>query len=322
MQAEIAQARAIIDAASRIAVVGHVRPDGDTVGSTLALTLILEALGKRVTPVLADGVPQRFRFLPCAERVQPRPPDDLEVLITVDVSDLGRLGFAFHGASKPDLNFDHHPTNTRFASVNFVVTEAASTTEVLYNLSPQLGFPIEVDAATNLLAGLLTDTIGFRTQNVRPGSLRMAAELMEQGAPIAALYEQTLTQRSYDALRFWGRGLSRLGKEDGLVWASLTLEDRMHVGYTAPDDADLIDVLTTIQEVRVAIIFVEQGQGKVKVSWRAREGFNVASLAERFGGGGHTLAAGALLDGELDDVQRRVLPATQALLSPALENTE
>ena len=191
---------------------------------------------------------------------------------------------------------------------------AAATAEVLFDLSIPLGLQITTDIATNLLAGLVTDTIGFRTSNVTPKVLRIAAQLIELGASLAEVYERSLNQRSFVAARYWGCGLSRLEREDGLLWASLTLEDRKSVGYPGPDDADLINLLSTIENSEVILIFVEQSGGKVKVSWRSRSGLNVASLANAFGGGGHEQAAGAMIAGELDEVKAKVLSATRKIL--------
>ena len=180
-------------------------------------------------------------------------------------------------------------------------------------LADPLGLEIDSYIATNLLAGLVTDTIGFRTTNVTPKVLQVVARLIELGAPLAEIYELALNRRSFIAARYWGRGLSRLEQEDGLVWTSLTLEDRQHVGYSGKDDADLINLLSTIDGAEVTVIFVEQPGGTVKVSWRSRAGLNIATLAEAFGGGGHHQAAGAMIDGDLEEVSKRVISATRAI---------
>jgi phosphoesterase RecJ-like protein len=308
-------AEKLLAQAHTVLVISHIRPDGDAVGSLLALTLLLERAGKKATPILADGLPERFAFLPGAQRIRRAPEGRAELIVAVDCSDAARLGVdeGLLGA-KPDVNFDHHATNTRYARVNIVRPEAAATAEVLYDFAVAAGYTIDPAVATCLLAGLVTDTVGFRTENVTPEVLRLAASLVEAGAPLADVYDRGLNRRSVAAARYWGRGLSNLGWEDGIAWASLTTADRRAAGYSGNDDADLINLLTTLDGAEIALVFVEQSGGKVKVSWRSAAGVDVASLAQAFGGGGHEPAAGAMIEGELQEVRTRVLDAARLSL--------
>jgi phosphoesterase RecJ-like protein len=320
VRSEFRKAGELIEAARAICLISHERPDGDAVGSLLALTASLQSSGKRAVPVLADGVPGRFRFLPGADSVQTRLPDSWDLLICVDSGDLGRLGLDTSAiTAAPDVNIDHHPTNTKYAGVNIVDPAAASTAEILYDLILALELPLNVDVATNLMAGIVNDTIGFRTTNVTPKVLRTAADLLERGAPLAKIYERCLSQRSFVAARYWGSGLSNLERDGGLVWASLSLEERRRIGYPGPDDADLVDLLSTIDGAEVVVILVEQPGGKTKVSWRCQDGLDVSGLAASFGGGGHKPAAGAVIEGSLTDVKARVLDATRKLLHNSME---
>lgn len=313
---EVQQAKALIEAATHITVVSHVRPDGDAVGSMLALTLALQAQGKQVTPVLQDLVPERFGFLPGAGQVRNEFPQDPGLLISVDCAESARIGFAERGpATIPQINIDHHQTNSGFAAVNLVDPAAASTTEVLYLLAAELDLELSPQVCENLLAGLLTDTIGFRTVSVTSRTLRLSAELLELGTPLARLYESVLNSRSFTAARFWGYGLARLMQENGLIWTALTSEDRQASQYASLDDADLIDLITTIEGVRVALLFIEQPGNQVKVSWRALQGDDVARIAGQFGGGGHKPAAGATIPGSLEEVREVVLTATRKLMA-------
>jgi phosphoesterase RecJ-like protein len=301
--------------AHTVIVISHVRPDGDAVGSLLGLTLLLEAAGKKVTPILADGSPERFLFLPGADQIQRMPREKADLLVAVDCSDAARLGVSEESlGGKPDINFDHHATNTSYARLNIVRPEAAATAEVLYDFAVAAGYTVDAAAATCLLTGLVTDTVGFRTENVTPAVLRLAATLVELRAPLAEVYDRGLNRRSLAAARYWGRGLASLGWDDGIAWASLTAEDRRAAGYPGTDDADLINLLTTLDGAEIALIFVEQPGGKVKVSWRSAAGVDVASLAQAFGGGGHEPAAGAMIEGALDEVRTRVLEAARSSL--------
>jgi phosphoesterase RecJ-like protein len=315
MTTEVERAAKLIAGSSEIVVLGHERPDGDTVGSMLALTLALQEIGKRVWPVLAGGLPRKWQFLPGANQVRPELPAGEKSIVTVDAADIRRLGPL--DVKRVDLNFDHHPSNTQFGKINLVEPGAASTTVVLYRLFPELELPLEVDIASNLLLGLITDTLGFRTSSVSPHSLRIAAELIELGADISELYRKALLIRSYEAVRYWAQGLSRMDMRDEVVWAVLRVSDRELAGYPSSDDADLIEVLTTIEGPRVAILLVEQPEGQVKISWRALPGVDVSRLASTFDGGGHELAAGAMIEGEVQEVVERVLKATFAAIVEA-----
>jgi phosphoesterase RecJ-like protein len=320
VRADIAKARKMLEQAESITIIGHQRPDGDAIGSLLALTSSLENSNKRIKPVLVDGIPGRFRFLPGSDRVEKTLPEESDLFVVVDCSDLERMGLSGDGLPrKPDINIDHHPTNTNFAVVNLVDPNAAATSEMIFNLAPQLGLPLDTDVATNLLAGIVTDTIGFRTSNVTSKVLEVAAQLIKLGAPLAMIYEQTLNLRSFVAARYWGSGLSNLEHENGLAWATLTLEDRKLVGYPGKDDADLINLLTTIEGMEVVLVFVEQKEEQVKISLRSKGKVNVADLAVFFGGGGHDQAAGAIISGEIEEVKSKVLGEVRKALRRVME---
>jgi len=315
MTAEVRRAAKLIAGSSDIVVISHERPDGDAVGSLLGLTMALQKIGKQVWPVLPGGLPQKWQFLPGADQVRPQLPQGEYSIVTVDAADIQRLGTL--KVPRVDLNIDHHPSNTQFGNINLVNPAAAATAAFLYRLFPELGLPLELDIAVNLLVGLITDTLGFRTSSVRPDSLRIAAELIELGADIAELYRKALFGRSYEAVRYWAHGLSRMDMRDDVVWAVLRVSDRALASYPGSDDADLIDVLTTIEGPRVAILFVEQPEAQVKISWRALPGVDVSGLAASFGGGGHAPAAGAMIEGEIQEVVDRVLHSTFAAMVEA-----
>lgn len=304
-----------LQAANRILVVSHIRPDGDAVGSLLALGLALQAVGKDVQMVLSDGVPGDYRHLKGSDKVLAKPQGFFDYIAVVDCSDLERTGSALNGYSIPDLNIDHHPTNMKFARLNLVETHAVATAEMLSDYLPQFGLLITKPVAEALLTGLITDTIGFRTVNMTPKALRVAADLMETGVNLPDLYQRTLLSRSLNAVRYWGAGLSKISANGRLVWTTLTLADRQQVGYPGRDDADLINILSTIENIDIALIFIEQTDERIKVSWRSKPGFDVSQIAFNFGGGGHKSAAGAEIEGTLEEVQSKVLNMTQSLLS-------
>jgi phosphoesterase RecJ-like protein len=270
--------------------------------------------------VLSDSVPSALKFLPGSDKVVTSPEGQFDMVIVLDCGNLDRVGSALNGYSKVDLNIDHHPDNTKFAAINIVDSQAVSVTEMLTGLLPEFGLAIDTDVATNLLAGLITDTLGLRTQNMRPAALRRAADLFELGADLPGLYYKTQIERSYKATRYWAAGLSALDRRDGLVWATLSLESRQSVQYPGRDDADLVNILSAIDDAVVAIIFVQQDDHTVKVSWRSRSGsVNVAQVAHKFEGGGHSAAAGAMISGSLQEVKAKVIETTYEMLAEKLK---
>lgn len=302
-----------LSVAQRVLVVAHIRPDGDAIGSVIGLGLALKETGKDVQMVLPDGVPANFRHLVGSEQVRTRSEGSFDFVIVLDCSDLERTGNALNGRT-PDLNIDHHVTNLNFARINLVDTNAVATAEILAKLLTDLELPMPPTVLEALLTGIITDTIGFRTSNMTSKALRVAADLMERGAKLSELYQRALGERSFEAVRFWGAGLNLLEREGRLVWTTLTLADRKSAGYSGRDDADLINIISSIEGADIAIIFVEQPNGRVKVSWRAKAGFDVSRVALDFGGGGHPAASGAELWGNLEEVRLNVLQLTRLLL--------
>ena len=304
-----------IKKADRILGISHIRPDGDAVGSLIGLGLILEELGKEVNLVLEDGVPIVFQHLTGSDKVFREAAGVYDLVIVVDCSDIDRTGSILDEYGEADVNIDHHPTNTHFAKLNLVNEDAVATAEMIYEIAEILSLPITLPIAESLLTGIITDSLGFRTSNTSPKALRIAAKLQEQGANLPVLYRKAMIEKSFEAIKYWGQGLSKITQEDGLVWTSLSLEDRKLADYRGRDDADLINVLSTIRDTDVSLVFVEQKGGTVKVSWRAQPGFDVAQIALKFGGGGHKPAAGAEIKGDLDRVQDDVLEATRKALA-------
>lgn len=308
--------KAKFETANNILIVSHIRPDGDAIGSLLGLGLALQNAGKHVQMVLNDGAPALFTHLPGAEQVKKQPEPGFDLFVTVDCADFKRTGKQFQEMRKPDINIDHHVTNEKFGEINLVEAEAVATSEVLTSHLPGWGLAITPEVAAALTTGIVTDTLGFRTSNTSASSLRRMATLMETGINMPELYNRALNYRAYSAARYWGAGLSSLKSEDSIVYGTLRLSDRRETGYGGNDDADLINIISTITDHVVGMIFVEQTDGTVKISWRAlQSGINVSPIAKSFGGGGHAAAAGADIPGSLEDIQPRVLAATREMLN-------
>lgn len=308
--------KARLGAAQSVLIASHVRPDGDAVGSLLGLGLALQEAGKSVQMVLADGVAASFRHLEGADLVRTGIEGAFDTFITVDCADFKRTGKPFAATRQPDINIDHHITNEEFGHLNLIEGEEVATSAILTNHLPAWGYPITKPVAAALLTGIITDTLGFRTSNVTPECMRQVATLMESGVDMPDLYMRGLVRRSYAASRYWGTGLSKLKRKDGIVFATLTLADRKAAGYSGSDDADLINVISAVDGFKVGMIFVEQPKNRVKVSWRALQpGIDVSAVAIQFGGGGHAAAAGADIEGSIDDVRSSALRSTREMLS-------
>jgi phosphoesterase RecJ-like protein len=301
--------------ANKVLVISHQRPDGDATGSMLAMGLALISARKEVQMVLKDGIPDNFRFLDGSELIVTQPKGSVDYIIVVDSGEIERTDTDLNEYNEPDLNIDHHKTNTNFAKVNLVESDAVATAEILTEYLPAFGFRISKPIANALLIGIVTDTIGFRTTNVNPKVLRMVADLMELGGELADIYNKTIVEQSLAAARYWGAGLSKIKMVDGLVWTTLTLKERNEAGYKARDDADLVKVLSAIEGSKVALILTEQSDGYVKISWRlcgsSETELDVSEIAQLFGGGGHKAAAGADVKGKLGEVLVKVLADTK-----------
>lgn len=305
-----------LNTSQNIIVASHVRPDGDAIGSLLGLGLALLDAGKSVQMVLVDGVPASFRHLEGSELIVKEPTGGHDTFITVDSADFRRVGKAFENFGQPDINIDHHKTNEQFGKLNLIEADEVATAAILTNHLPEWGYKITRPIAAALLTGIVTDTLGFRTSNTNPSALRLCASLMETGVDMNTLYMKALVNKSFPAAKYWGAGLSSLEQKDGIVWASLTVEDRKRSGYGGNDDADLINMVSAIDGNKVGMIFVEQTDNHVKISWRALEpGIDVSKVAKHFNGGGHAAAAGADIPGVLSEVRPLVLQTTLEMLA-------
>lgn len=302
--------------ANKVVIASHVRPDGDAIGSLLGLGLALQNAGKSVEMILADGAPSSFKFLEGSNLVKKEPGGSHDTFITVDCADFKRTGKIFENFGQPDINIDHHITNEKFGKLNLIEAEEVATAAILTNHLPEWGFKITKPIAAALLTGILTDTLGFRTSNVTPEALRQAAQLMEAGVDLPEIYMESLVRKSFPAAKYWGAGLSSLESKNGIVWGTLTLADRKSAGYGGNDDADLINMISAIDGHKVGMVFVEQNNNHVKISWRALQpGIDVSPIAKHFNGGGHAAAAGADIEGSLVDVQKEVLMKTRELIN-------
>lgn len=314
LEAGIQEAARFIAAYDQFLVVSHLSPDGDAIGSTLAMAGILKALKKSYRLANPDGLPAKYGILPWAEEVlsaeDAAASGPFRCVLALDAADKKRLE-PFPERFADDvkiLNIDHHPTNTRYGTVQLVVPEAAATAQLVYYLAFALDVAVDEPLATCLYTGILTDTGGFRYSNTNPEVMRIAAELLVAGADPGRLAEQFLERMSAAQLQLLQRALSRLQRElDGrLAWTYVTEQDFQETGATEADVDGLVQYALRVEGVEVGILFRETAPDRCKVSFRSREPVDVSRLAARFGGGGHARAAGCTVHGELAQVMEQV----------------
>lgn len=327
-QETIQQIREKIHSAQRIAIFSHIRPDGDTLGSLFGLGQALRMAGKSVQLISSDPLPKEgwFPGADSAEAAQVQTyPDAFDLSICVDISSRDRAGdfFQDHPEVQPDIVFDHHYSNLGFGKLNYVDDKAASNSEILTELIPQLGLTIDAMSANYLLSGVLTDTQGFSTSNVTPKTLQLAAALVAAGGNLYQLYADVIKAHSLEANALWEAAFRNSQVELPLIWATIPHADRVAAHYPDSDDASVVNRLLSSNGVKVAIVFMESPDGKrTKVSWRAKPGFNVADVATSFGGGGHIAASGADVEMTLNETVEAVVAATKEMIRKAFEGPE
>ncbi len=311
-------AAAAIHASQTIVLACHVNPDGDALGSMLGLALALLPLGKTVTCLSEDGVPDLLKFLPSAGLVQQTTDEAaFDLALVVDSGDLPRVGKTIQpviGRARRVVDIDHHVTSGAFGDIRVLDARAASTAEIVYALLLALQAPITPEIATCLFTGIITDTGSFRFQNVTPNTLQVAAALLEAGAPPAFISEHVFENRTFAATQLLGHALSSLKQTaDGrIVWAHIAAADFAEVGATDQDTEGIVSYVRGVQGAEVGILFREMATGGVRVSLRARDTVNVAEIAAQFGGGGHRMASGCTVDLPLADAEAAVLQAILA----------
>jgi Exopolyphosphatase-related proteins len=307
------EAVAALQAASDIVLACHVNPDGDTLGCMLSLGLALEGMGKRVTLLSADGVPEIYTFMPGVERIERGTERrDFDLAVVVDAGDLNRIGAANRAtveAAPVLMDIDHHVTGGEFGHVRLLDATAAATAEIVYDLLLALGVRITPPLAENLLCALLTDTGSFRFMNVTPRTFALAGGLMQMGASPAPIAERVFDNRSFAAQKLLGRALESLRRNaDGSVaWAHVTQADFREFGGTDEDTEGIVNAVRAVRGTRAALFLREMPNGKLRVSLRAQDPFDVAAVAAVFGGGGHRLAAGCTLEGPLAEAEARLV---------------
>lgn len=301
-------------------VTSHMNPDGDAIGSSLGLALLLEAMGKRVTVYNQGPIPKLYSFLPAVDRIQIELPENsfFQASFILDCASFERVGESFARFKEKGLIVvvDHHPPRQVQEGLQLIETQASATAELVYEIALRLGVRLPAETATALYAGLMTDTGSFRFSNTTPRALEVAGRLLAAGADHRLLVEQLYESFPPERFRLLGRALNTLrllkGNKVALVWVTRAMfqevgaEDEMTDGF--------VDIPRSIKGVEVAVLIREKEDSEYRVNLRSRGRVDVGELASRFGGGGHPNAAGFTLRGPAAELETSLLSALEGAI--------
>ena len=303
---ELQKIDTLIKKSSRILIIPHKSPDGDTIGSALAMYQVLMRMGKSVEIICYDSAPPEFAFLPNIEKIRKGEPSlNYDSYLILDAGATHLTGFH---ESHPDLfnktldviNIDHHQSNDFYGKYNIVDSNAASTTMVLYEILTALGYSIDRFTATCLLTGIYTDTGSFMHSNTRSDVLRVGARLLAKGADLRSISKEVFNTTKISTMRLWGRVLKNINQTpEGITMSVVKEKDFTDTGADYSEMSGVVDYINSVPGSEYSVILTEKA-GKVKGSLRTlKNEVNVAEIAANYGGGGHTKAAGFTITGRL-----------------------
>ena len=304
-------------------VSGHVRSDGDALGSQLAFHHMLKKLGKKSHVVCDRGVLPDYKFLPGSEDVGGEPSDlrpPYGAVVTFDSgawSRLERISAALDRKNLPVVNVDHHASNERFGDINWIDPSFSSSGEMAWELVKASGVKVDRAIALNLYTAIVTDTGRFAFSNTTPETFLNAAELATHGAKPAELTRLLYRQKSMDQLKFLGAMIGRIQRTDdgSVAWVTLPRDMERRLGIAAGDTQEYIDLLMQLKETQIALLLREMDDPpRIKVSWRTAVGIDGIALARPHGCGGHVRASGASFPGSLEEAERKIVAEAIAYL--------
>lgn len=317
----------LIEKHSRFAITSHIRPDGDSMGSSLALCWILKGLNKDAEVIMCDSVPHSYSKLPGSDevRVIKDIDRDYDAVFVIECSDVSRPGLP----SLKDqfvVNIDHHSTTALFGDLNWIDSTAAAVGEMIYNLAKAIGAKISPEVASCVYAALLTDTGSFHFSNTTERTFKIASELVRHGAQPAKLSQAIFYSYPYAKVRLVGAVLSTLQRDETgrIAWITMS-KDAMDNSGASEDDSDgIINYPLTVGDVEAVAFFRELANSTYRISLRSKNRVNVARVAELFGGGGHANAAGFTAKADYDELSRDVIERLKEAVSiaPAVNGRE
>ena len=301
---------------------GHLKPDGDTVASELAMESLLKRMGKTVDMVNYETVPESLRFMPGSERIQTAKKIDknYDVAIIFECNDSKRMGdiIDLKKQAKTVINIDHHLMHGFFGDINLISVKASSNSEQLYYVFERLEMPITQEEASCLYVGIMTDTGRFQHSNTNAETLRIASKLVECGVNVADLCEKIYGTRTFSAIKLLGTTLSQLSlTPDGkIAYVAIRKEDFARTQSSEEESEEIVNYGLQVPTALISIFMRETAEnGTVKISLRSRRDVDVCKLAQQFGGGGHKYASGCRISGQIDQVLKNVLEAARKLVA-------
>lgn len=298
-------------------LLNHVSPEGDALGSLLALYEVLESRNKEITAVNAHSIPKRYKFLPHSDRmlnlreyeVMTKGNGTPEVIIFLDCPNEDRAGAAKRIMSEEAVivNIDHHPSNTYFGDINYVNPISSSTCQILYELFEEMNIKFNSSIAMNLYTGILTDTGGFRYSNTSASTHRIAARLLNEGVKPEVMFQLLYEQWPIERFKLLARVLDSMEVmfEGRCVFMSLTQEMLRETGTGEELSEDFVNYAMSISNVKVGV-FLRENDECTKVAFRSKDNVNVNKIASKYGGGGHFKASGCKIKGDLEEVKKEV----------------
>lgn len=307
-----------IKIADKIVILTHEAPDGDAIGSSLAMMHALNKLGKN-SDVIIPEYSRLFSFLPGADKIKKETDEEeYDLAIALDCADVKRLkyGERYFDEAKRKIQIDHHGSNTMFADLNFVNPVSPACCEILVEMLQYYGIEIDKTIGTCLVTGIITDTGGFRYQKTSAETFEFTAELLREGVNVSDIYKRvqdTKTRENFELSKIVMNRMEIL--EDGKVtFTYITQEDTQKIGAEVGDHEGLVEIGRDIEGVEVAIFIREKEDGSYKASLRSNDYVNVADICLLFGGGGHQRAAGCNFNDDKDTVKEKLLREVRKLL--------
>jgi phosphoesterase RecJ-like protein len=307
----------------RFLLTSHARPDGDSIGSQLAMAFALDALGKQVRIVNADPAPEHYQDFPGMDRIEiaDRAPAEVDAVIVMECSDLTRTGVAgLEGAFL--INIDHHAGNRLYGAVNWHDESAAACGEMVFDLIRELGVPLTQEIATHVYLAILTDTGSFHHSNITPRTFDICRQTVEAGVNPAAMARRVFDSNSFGKLKLIGALLDSMELLDDGRLALLYMDDAMldACNCTNNDTEGLINLPLTAREIQAVVFFKVGPTGEVRVSMRSKYDVDVRQVAGAFGGGGHKNAAGFTVTGSLEEVRPRIVELIVKAIAHGLQS--
>jgi len=310
----LSQVVQLIEQQQNFMITSHIRPDGDGLGSGLALYWMLRDLGKDVDVVLRDRVPPSYNVLPASDLVVVQ--DDVDkkydAAFIIECSDVDRPGLPSL-RNQFVVNIDHHSTTVPFGDINWIDPTAAAVGEMIYNLCKALGVEVTKEIAECIYTALLTDTGSFHFSNTTERTLKIASELVRRGVEPARISEALFYSAPFSKIKLLGLVLSNIQRDESgrIAWITLDRSTVYDSDASEEDSDGIVNHALSIGAVEAVAFFKELTPGSYRISLRSKGKNNVAKVAELFGGGGHRNAAGCRIEGDFEDVKRRVIEGLQ-----------